>query len=142
MQRILLSTGNIIVSLILGAMALAFVGIQYPEMLDQIITVATSAKSYIVAITPDRAGDFRLFRFDKAAVGRAAVECHPAPRVFRITHGQLSVRYRQVRSFFELLDDYRLKRLTAAQAQSHQRVFVLARNAVRIGKLLLIQREG
>lgn len=49
MQRILLSTGNIVISLILGAMALAFVGIQYPETLDQIITVATSAKSYIVA---------------------------------------------------------------------------------------------
>jgi hypothetical protein len=49
MQRIVLSTGNIIISLILGAMALAFVGIHYPETLDQIINVATSAKSYIVA---------------------------------------------------------------------------------------------
>lgn len=48
MQRILLSTGNIIISLILGAMALAFVGINYPETLDQIISMATSAKSYIV----------------------------------------------------------------------------------------------
>jgi hypothetical protein len=48
MQRVLLSTGNIIVSLLLGAVALAFVGIHYPETLDQIISLATSAKSYIV----------------------------------------------------------------------------------------------
>ena len=49
MQRILLSTGNIIVSLVLGAVAIAFVGINYPETLDQIINLATSAKSYIVS---------------------------------------------------------------------------------------------
>lgn len=48
MHRILLSTGNIVVSLVLGAMALAFVGIHYPETLDQIINVATSVKGYIV----------------------------------------------------------------------------------------------
>lgn len=48
MHTILLSTGNIIVSLILGAVALAFVGINYPETLDQIINLATSAKGYIV----------------------------------------------------------------------------------------------
>jgi hypothetical protein len=48
MQRILLSTGNIIFSLVLGAIALAFVGIHYPETLDQIITVASSVKGYIV----------------------------------------------------------------------------------------------
>lgn len=48
MQRILLSTGNIIFSLVLGALALAFVGIHYPETLDQIITVAASVKGYIV----------------------------------------------------------------------------------------------
>jgi hypothetical protein len=49
MRRVLLSTGNIIVSLVLGAIALAFVGINYPETLDQIINLAVSAKSYIVA---------------------------------------------------------------------------------------------
>jgi hypothetical protein len=49
MHRILLSTGNIVVSLVLGAIALAFVGIHYPETLDQIISLATSAKSYIVS---------------------------------------------------------------------------------------------
>lgn len=48
MHRVLLSTGNIIVSLILGAIALAFVGINYPETLDQIISLATSVKGYIV----------------------------------------------------------------------------------------------
>lgn len=49
MQRVLLSTGNIIFSLVLGAVALAFVGINYPETLDEIINWAARAKSYIVA---------------------------------------------------------------------------------------------
>jgi hypothetical protein len=48
MHRVLLSTGNIVFSLVLGAIALAFVGINYPETLDQIINLATSVKGYIV----------------------------------------------------------------------------------------------
>lgn len=48
MQRVLLSTGNIIFSLVLGAIALAFVGINYPGTLDQIINLAGSVKGYIV----------------------------------------------------------------------------------------------
>jgi hypothetical protein len=48
MHRILLSTGNIVVSLLLGAVALAFVGINFPETLDKIINVAGTVKSYLV----------------------------------------------------------------------------------------------
>jgi hypothetical protein len=48
MHKVVLSTGNIIFSLVLGAIALAFVGINYPETLDQIINLATSVKGYIV----------------------------------------------------------------------------------------------
>jgi hypothetical protein len=48
MHRILFSTGNILVSLILGAIALAFVGINYPEQLDRIITLSSDVKGYIV----------------------------------------------------------------------------------------------
>ena len=48
MHRLALSTGNIVVSLLLGAMALAFVGINSPETLDRLITVAGTVKGYIV----------------------------------------------------------------------------------------------
>jgi hypothetical protein len=49
MHRILFSTGNIVLSLVLGAIALAFVGINSPETLDKIINVAVDVKSYLVA---------------------------------------------------------------------------------------------
>lgn len=49
MHRLLFSTGNVVVSLILGAVALAFVGINSPELLDRLITVAVTVKSWIVA---------------------------------------------------------------------------------------------
>lgn len=48
MHRIFLSTGNIVVSLLLGAVALAFVGINFPETLDKIINVAGTVKGYLV----------------------------------------------------------------------------------------------
>lgn len=48
-NRLLLSTGNVVVSLIIGAIALAVVGINYPETLDELITAATTVKSWIVA---------------------------------------------------------------------------------------------
>jgi len=48
-HRLLFSTGNVVVSLILGAVALAFVGINSPELLDRLITVAVTVKSWIVA---------------------------------------------------------------------------------------------
>ncbi len=49
MHRLLFSTGNVVVSLVLGAVALAFVGINAPELLDRLITVAATVKSWIVA---------------------------------------------------------------------------------------------
>lgn len=48
MQRLLLSTGNIVFSLLLGAIALAFVGINHPETLDKLITAATHVKAWLV----------------------------------------------------------------------------------------------
>jgi hypothetical protein len=47
-HRILFSTGNIVVSLLLGAIALAVVGINFPETLDKIINVAGTVKGYLV----------------------------------------------------------------------------------------------
>lgn len=48
MHRLLLSTGNIVISLLLGAVALAFVGINYPDLLDKLITAATHVKGWLV----------------------------------------------------------------------------------------------
>lgn len=48
MHRLIFSTGNVILSLILGALALAFVGINAPETLDRLITVAGTVKGWIV----------------------------------------------------------------------------------------------
>lgn len=48
MHRIAISTGSIALSLVLGALALAFVGINSPETLDKLITLAATVKSYIV----------------------------------------------------------------------------------------------
>lgn len=47
MHLVLLSTGNIVVSLLLGAIALAFVGINFPGTLDQIINLASTVKGYL-----------------------------------------------------------------------------------------------
>ncbi len=48
MHRLIFSTGNVVVSLLLGAIALAFVGINSPETLDKLITAATHVKSWLV----------------------------------------------------------------------------------------------
>jgi hypothetical protein len=48
MHRLVISTGSIVLSLVLGALALAFVGINSPEVLDKLITLAATVKSYIV----------------------------------------------------------------------------------------------
>ena len=48
MHRLLFSTSNVIVSLLLGAIALAFVGINSPETLDKLITAATHVKGWLV----------------------------------------------------------------------------------------------
>jgi hypothetical protein len=44
MLRLLLSTGNIFISLVLGALALAFVGLQSPETLSVLISWARELK--------------------------------------------------------------------------------------------------
>lgn len=48
MNRLIFSTGNVVISLVLGALALAFVGINSPELLDKLITAAATVKSWIV----------------------------------------------------------------------------------------------
>jgi hypothetical protein len=47
MYRLLFSTGNIVFSLLLGAVLLAFVGINFPETLDRIINIAGTVKGYL-----------------------------------------------------------------------------------------------
>lgn len=48
MHRLLFSTGNILISLLIGAIALAFVGINFPELLDSLITAAGHVKGWLV----------------------------------------------------------------------------------------------
>lgn len=47
MLRLLLSTGNIFLSLIIGAIALALVGYNYPETLSQMLGWARELKGWI-----------------------------------------------------------------------------------------------
>lgn len=47
MLRILLSTGNIFVSLVLGALAFGFVFLQYPEVMSSLLDAAGSLKVWI-----------------------------------------------------------------------------------------------
>ena len=45
--RVLAAAGNIFFSLLLGAVALAFVAVQWPEMLEGILNVATGVKEHL-----------------------------------------------------------------------------------------------
>jgi hypothetical protein len=47
--RLLLSTGNIFLSLILGALMLALVGYNYPETLSEMLSWARDLKGYITS---------------------------------------------------------------------------------------------
>jgi hypothetical protein len=49
MLRVVLATGNIVLSLILGALALAFVGINYPETLSAMVKWARAAKGFLTS---------------------------------------------------------------------------------------------
>lgn len=49
MTRILLSTGNIIVSLVLGALLFGFVFLKYPETMSSILDAAASFKSWLIS---------------------------------------------------------------------------------------------
>jgi hypothetical protein len=48
--RILLSTGNILVSLILGALLFGFVFIQYPETMSSILDAASGFKAWLIGL--------------------------------------------------------------------------------------------
>ena len=47
MARVLAAAGNIFISLLLGAVALAFVAVQWPEAMDHIINMAANVKSHL-----------------------------------------------------------------------------------------------
>lgn len=49
MLRILLATGNIFVSLVLGAIAFGFVFIKYPETMSQILDAAAGLKAWLIS---------------------------------------------------------------------------------------------
>jgi len=48
--RLLFSTGNILVSLILGALLFGFVFIQYPETMSSILDAASSFKGWLIGL--------------------------------------------------------------------------------------------
>ncbi len=50
MTRILLSTGNILVSLILGALLFGFVFIKYPETMSSILDAASGFKAWLISL--------------------------------------------------------------------------------------------
>ncbi|MCB1521304.1 MAG: hypothetical protein KDJ37_12115 [Hyphomicrobiaceae bacterium] len=50
MTRILLSTGNIFVSLILGALLFGFVFLKYPETMSGILDWAASLKAWLIGL--------------------------------------------------------------------------------------------
>ncbi|MGD9670966.1 MAG: hypothetical protein AB7U75_18295 [Hyphomicrobiaceae bacterium] len=49
MTRILLSTGNIVVSLVLGAILFGFVFIKYPEAMSSILDAAANLKAWLIS---------------------------------------------------------------------------------------------
>ncbi len=49
MTRILLSTGNIVVSLVLGALLFGYVFIKYPETMSSILDGATHLKTWLIS---------------------------------------------------------------------------------------------
>ena len=50
MTRILLSTGNIFISLILGALLFGFVFLKYPETMSSILDGASSFKTWLIGL--------------------------------------------------------------------------------------------
>ncbi|MEW5963678.1 MAG: hypothetical protein AB1749_08935 [Pseudomonadota bacterium] len=49
MLRILLATGNIFISLVLGAIAFGFVFIKYPDTMAQILDAAAGLKGWLIS---------------------------------------------------------------------------------------------
>jgi hypothetical protein len=49
MARIVLSVGNILVSLVLGAIAFGFVFIKYPEAMSALLDCAAEAKAWVIS---------------------------------------------------------------------------------------------
>ena len=48
MRRLLFSTGNIFLSLILGAIAFGFVFLKYPDTMNQILDAASGLKTWLI----------------------------------------------------------------------------------------------
>jgi hypothetical protein len=48
MRRLLLSTGNIFFSLVLGAIAFGFVFLKYPDTMNQILDAASGLKTWLI----------------------------------------------------------------------------------------------
>jgi hypothetical protein len=48
MRRLLFSTGNIFLSLVLGAIAFGFVFLKYPDTMNQILDVASGFKAWLI----------------------------------------------------------------------------------------------
>ena len=53
MLRLLMSTGNVFLSLVLGAVAIAMVGIHYPEMLSVMLGWARELKLFLTGLGLD-----------------------------------------------------------------------------------------
>jgi hypothetical protein len=49
MRRLLFSTGNIFLSLVLGAVAFGFVFLKYPDTMDQILNWANAFKTWLTS---------------------------------------------------------------------------------------------
>jgi hypothetical protein len=48
MRRLLFSTGNIFLSLVLGAIAFGFVFLKYPDTMNQILDLASGFKAWLI----------------------------------------------------------------------------------------------
>jgi hypothetical protein len=48
MRRLLFSTGNIFLSLVLGAIAFGFVFLKYPDTMNQILDLASGLKAWLI----------------------------------------------------------------------------------------------
>ena len=48
MRRLLFSTGNIFLSLVLGAIAFGFVFLKYPDTMNQILDAASGLKTWLI----------------------------------------------------------------------------------------------
>ena len=49
MRQILLSTGNVFLSLVLGALAFGFVFVKFPNAMDSILGMATGLKAWLTS---------------------------------------------------------------------------------------------